>query len=309
MYFSRALPFLFGWMADRLLGDPEGRPHPVVFFGQLIRYGEKKLNRGADRMLKGGLLTLALAGGVFYFCQEFLRMCRHLNEYLPLVVTAVGVYYCLAGKNLIDEVVGVFEATARSVEAGRKRLARIVGRDTDRLSAQQIRTAALETLSENLSDGVVAPMFWFLLLGLPGMAAYKMVNTLDSMIGYKNERYREFGRFAARLDDLANYLPARLTAVLMLLAANRWKDRRRVWEEGKKHPSPNAGYPEAALAVILDCRFGGPNFYDGRLMEKPYIGRNARALTDDDLQTAVKINTQAEWLMGICVCILLYMIE
>ncbi|EJW97912.1 cobalamin biosynthesis protein CobD, partial [gut metagenome] len=128
-----------------------------------------------------------------------------------LIIT-VGVFYCLSGKTLITEVKAVFEAVDQSVEAGRKQVARIVGRDTSELSPQEIRTAALETLSENLSDGVIAPMFWFAILGLPGMMAYKMVNTLDSMIGYKNERYLDFGRIAALVDDMANYIPARLTA-------------------------------------------------------------------------------------------------
>lgn len=306
MFIAKAVPFLFGWIADRLLGDPENWPHPVVVFGRVIRYGEKRLNNGSDRALKGGLLTAVLTGGTFYGCYELLRICRELNTWLAVLVTAIGVFYCLAGKTLIDEVTRVFEATGRSPEEGRRQLARIVGRDTQRLSPQQIRTAALETLSENLSDGVIAPMFWFLLFGLPGMAAYKMINTLDSMIGYKNDRYLEFGRIAARLDDVANYLPARLTAILMLLAANRWNAFDRVWEDGKKHASPNSGYPEAALAAILDCRFGGPNYYGGRLIEKPYIGQNARQLTEADLQTAVKINNHAELLMGIGVCILLY---
>lgn len=306
MIVTRTLPFLLGWIADRLLGDPAHWPHPVVWFGQVIRYGEKKLNHGSDRLLKGGLLAGALAGGTFYGCYELLRICRELNAWLPVPVIAIGVFYFLAGKTLITEVTRVFEATARSTEEGRRQLARIVGRDTQRLAPQQIRTAALETLAENLNDGVIAPMFWFLLLGLPGMAAYKMINTLDSMIGYKNERYLEFGRVAARLDDLANYLPARLTAALILLVSNRWNELGKVWEEGKKHASPNSGYPEAALAVVLDCRFGGPNFYDGRLVEKPYIGQNARELTDNDLLTAVRINNHAELLMGIGVCILLY---
>ena len=141
------------------------------------------------------------------------------------VVTAVGVFYCLSGKTLIKEVKAVFEAVDRSTEEGRRQVARIVGRDTSNLSPQEIRAAALETLSENLSDGVIAPMFWFALLGLPGMMAYKMVNTLDSMIGYKNERYLEFGRIAALIDDIANYIPARLTAYLMLLVSNNWGKR------------------------------------------------------------------------------------
>lgn len=309
MLTSRALPFLFGWITDRVLGDPENLPHPVVLFGKLIRYGEKHLNYGADRILKGGLMTFVLVGGTFYAVQEILQISWKINTHLVPLLTAIGVFYCLAGKTLIMEVQKVFESVDRSTDKGRRQVARIVGRDTSKLSPQQIRTAALETLAENLSDAVVAPMFWYLLLGLPGMMAYKMVNTLDSMIGYKDEKYFEFGRIAAKLDDLANYIPARLTAVLMLIVSNQWNKLSFVWENGKKHASPNAGYPEAALAAILNCRFGGPNFYFGKLVEKPYIGDQPKEFTTQDMLLAIKINNYTELLMGIIVCGLLYIIN
>ena len=180
-------------------------------------------------------------------------------------------------------------------------VARIVGRDTSALSAQEVRTAALETLAENLSDGVVAPLFWYLLLGVPGMLAYKMVNTLDSMVGYKNERYRRFGCFAARLDDVANYIPARLTALLMILVSGRFSLLRFVGKYGSRHASPNSGYPEAALAGILNCRFGGPHYYFGEEVWKPFIGNNERALTTEDMKKAVCVNRQAEVLMVVLV--------
>lgn len=305
----RTLPFLFGWITDRILGDPEGWPHPVVGFGKAIAYGEKKLNYGTDRVFKGGLLTVTLVGGVFYLTQEGLRLLASLDSYVVPLLTALGVFYCLAGKTLITEVQRVFEATDRNTDEGRMQLARIVGRDTSSLSPQQIRTAALETLAENLSDGVIAPMFWFLLLGLPGMLAYKMVNTLDSMIGYKNERYFEFGRIAAKLDDIANYIPARLTAVLMLLVSGNRKKLKWVFANGKNHSSPNSGYPEAALAAILNGRFGGPNFYFGKQVEKPYIGTEPKEFTTQDMLQAVKINNYTELAMGILVCTLLYIIN
>ena len=193
-----------------------------------------------------------------------------------------------------------FFAVDRSLEEGRKQVARIVGRDTSELSAQEIRTAALETLAENLSDGVIAPLFWLTIAGVPGMLAYKMVNTLDSMIGYKTDRYKDFGCFAARLDDVANYIPARLTAFLMVLASGRFSLLKFVAKYGSKHASPNSGYPEAALAGILNCRFGGPHTYFGQLFDKPYIGENDRPLTTDDMRTATRVNRIAE-----CLAILL----
>ena len=187
-------------------------------------------------------------------------------------------------------------------------MARLVGRDTSELSAQEVRTAALETLAENLSDGVIAPLFWYLLLGVPGMLAYKMVNTLDSMIGYKTERYRDFGCWAAHIDDVANYIPARLTALLMILSTLVTHSGRTffslftfVSRYGRHHASPNSGYPEAALAGILDCQFGGPHYYFGQLFDKPFIGTNPRQLTTDDMKIAVRVNRTAEVLMVLLV--------
>ena len=219
----KIMPFLGGWLSDRLLGDPEGWPHPIVWFGKAISAGEKELNKGSERVLKGGILAVVLILGVYLICERILSWAWIIHPQFSGLLTAVGVFYCLSGKTLIKEVKAVFEAVDRSTEEGRRQVARIVGRDTSNLSPQEIRAAALETLSENLSDGVIAPMFWFALLGLPGMMAYKMVNTLDSMIGYKNERYLEFGRIAALIDDIANYIPARLTAYLMLLVSNNWR--------------------------------------------------------------------------------------
>ena len=195
----------------------------------------------------------------------------------------------------------MFTALDRSLEEGRAQVARIVGRDTSELSAQEVRTAALETLAENLSDGVIAPLFWLALLGVPGMAAYKMVNTLDSMIGYRTERYRAFGCWAAHIDDVANFLPARLTALLMVIASLRPSVWSFVMRYGRRHASPNSGYPEAALAGILDCRFGGPHYYFGQLFDKPYIGEHERELTTADMKKAVRVNRTAEVLMVVIV--------
>ena len=238
--------------------------------------------------------------------------------------SAIIIFYCLAGTTLIREVRAVFLALDRSLDEGRRQVARIVGRDTSQLSAQEVRTAALETLAENLSDGVVAPLFWLALLGVPGMMAYKMVNTLDSMIGYRTERYRDFGCVAARMDDVANYIPARLTALLMMMASpflsfSKEKEinflKREsgggllsfVHKNGRKHASPNSGYPEAALAGILNCRFGGPHYYFGELVDKPYIGENDRELTTKDMRLAVSVNRMAEMMMVVLVALVTLM--
>ena len=285
------LPFVLAWGLDLWLGDPIQLPHLVVGFGKLIAKGERVWNKGKGRLWKGALMAIILVVATLVVSDCLLGI---LPGVLHTLVSALLIFYCMAGTTLIREVREVFRAVDRSLEEGRVQVARIVGRDTSELSAQEVRTAALETLAENLSDGVIAPLFWYALLGVPGMLAYKMVNTLDSMIGYRNERYKDFGCFAARLDDVANYLPARLTALLMILASKRISLIKFVWKYGNQHASPNSGYPEAALAGILDCRFGGSHNYFGQEVWKPYIGNKERLFTTADMRVAVRINRLAE---------------
>ena len=293
---TNPLSVLIGWVLDLMFGDPSQLPHPIVWFGKMIGFGEKRLNKGSRRKLKGAIMSVSLITFIFAIA-FFLRLRLCSWHWMLFLFDAVAIFYCLAGTTLIREVREVFKAVDRSLEGGRAQVARIVGRDTSELSAQEVRTAALETLAENLSDGVIAPLFWLLLLGTPGMLAYKMVNTLDSMIGYKTERYKDFGCWAAHIDDVANYIPARLTALLMVVGSlwiSKWKF---VMLYGRKHASPNSGYPEAALAGILDCRFGGSHYYFGELFDKPYIGEHERELTTDDMKKAVRVNRTAEVLM------------
>ena len=298
-----AISLFIGWLLDLLFGDPARLPHPIVWFGKMISFGEHRFNQGSHRLFKGALMSIGLIVLVFaatWFLRYYLL---HLPSYVCLLFDVIIIFYCLAGTTLIREVRQVFLALDRSLDEGRQQVARIVGRDTSELSAQEVRTAALETLAENLSDGVIAPLFWFALLGVPGMLTYKMVNTLDSMIGYKTERYKDFGCWAAHFDDIANYIPARLTALLMIIASGKLKLFGFVWHNGRNHASPNSGYPEAALAGILNCRFGGPHYYFGELFDKPYIGENERELTTADMKKAVRINRTAEVMMVLLVAL------
>ena len=301
---TKVITLLIGWLLDLWLGDPAWLPHPVVGFGKMIASGEKHLNKGSHRMLKGALLAVGLILLVF----GFVWVIRHLLGIFTPIFDVIAIFCCLAGTTLIREVREVFHAVDRSLDEGRKQVARIVGRDTSELSAQEVRTAALETLAENLSDGVIAPLFWLAIGGVPAMVAYKMVNTLDSMIGYRTERYKDFGCWAAHIDDVANYIPARLTALMMIapLLSPRLGGRplRFVLKYGRMHASPNSGYPEAALAGILNCRFGGPHYYFGELFDKPYIGENARELTTADMQKAVRINRTAEVLAIVIITVI-----
>ena len=310
------IALLAGWVLDLLLGDPAWLPHPVVLFGKMIARGERRLNRGRHRKLKGGVMAIGIVLLVFLATFFLLRLLTYLDatlfachdqggsKFFTLhfsLFTLVVVFFCLAGTTLIREVRDVFLTLDRSLDDGRRQVARIVGRDTSELSAQEVRTAALETLAENLSDGVIAPLFWYLLLGPAGMLTYKMVNTLDSMIGYRTERYRDFGCVAARMDDAFNYIPARLTALLMIFPHALFTLHSSLFtfvrKYGRHHASPNSGYPEAALAGILDCRFGGPHYYFGQLFDKPYIGTNPRPLTTADMKKALRVNRKAEVLM------------
>lgn len=289
------IPLLIGWVLDLIFGDPENLPHPIVWFGKSISIGEKALNRGKNRLLKGAFLSITLILSVYFVTHFLLKISSNISPYLTTTISSIIIFYCLAGHTLIREVRAVFMAVDISEEKGREQVARIVGRDTSSLNPQQIRSAALETLSENLSDGVIAPLFWYGLLGVPGMFAYKMINTLDSMIGYKNSRYKDFGCFAAHIDDVANYIPARITAIIMLFVSKKTDKLKLVFSQGKLHSSPNSGYPEAALATIIGCRFGGSNRYFGRLVEKPYIGLEDKELNSNDMEKAVKVNQMAEF--------------
>lgn len=319
------IPLLIGWGLDLCTGDPARLPHPIVAFGRWISFFERKANHGNHRRAKGTFWTIATLCTLFLSAHLALATlwaaCLQWEiwgTYLYYLVTGILIFYCLAGTTLVREVRRVFRAADRSLEEGRRQVSRIVGRDTSRLSDQEIRTAALETLAENLSDGVIAPLFWLYVLGIPGMLTYKMINTMDSMLGYRTERFKDFGRVAAQIDDVANYLPARLTALLMALAAcipfRKGKSARNLKEElcfirryGRMHASPNSGYPEAALAGILDCRFGGPHHYFGEYCFKPYIGNRLRPLTTADMRQAVAINRRAEILM-ILTGVLLYLL-
>jgi adenosylcobinamide-phosphate synthase len=298
-------PLFAGYLLDLLLGDPRGLPHPIRLFGNAIYFGESLLNKDKFRFTKGILLTFVLCSSVFAFFYFLSNILLQTNTILYVLFATIFVFYGLANKSLIQEGKAVFDALQNNgLEAGRKRLSWIVGRDTTALSENQIRTAVFETLSENLSDGIIAPLFYYAIGGLPAMMAYKMINTLDSMIGYKNEKYFYFGKFAARLDDVANFIPARLTAFLMVVVSRKWRLFSFVHQFRNQHASPNSGYPEAALAGIMNCRFGGPNTYHGKIVNKPYIGTNHREIEHQEIIEVSRINHKVTLLTVIIITII-----
>lgn len=292
-------PVLFAsaYVLDLLIGDPRWLPHPVRLIGWLITAGEKGVRRvcrgKAGEFIGGTLLTIVVVGTSVFAVTLAIRFVRAYNHTSANIVLVYLSSTTLATHGLIAEVYGVGRLLRGSdLVAARVQVGRIVGRDTDRLNEAEIVRASIETASESASDGIVAPMFYLALGGVPAAMAYKAINTLDSMIGHDDDRYRNFGKFAARLDDVANFVPARLTALLITAAALAvGRDARlayRMWRrDGSKHRSPNAGQVEAAMAGALNVRLGGLNFYDGEPHFSPLLGDPGTPLTVECLNAAL----------------------
>jgi adenosylcobinamide-phosphate synthase len=296
---SSASLLLSAFLLDLAVGDPRWFPHPVVLMGKFISRGEILLWTGNvwRDFICGMVLSLALIALAVGATWALLYSLTFLPPLIAFVLAAGVASTTLATRGLLDAITRI-ETPLRSgnlVEA-REKLAHIVGRDTSALNEDKVLRASLESLAENTSDGIIAPLFYLFLGGIPLAMAYKAVNTLDSMIGYRTERYLYFGRFAARLDDVANFIPARLTALLMVIATfllqlDAGLALRVLRRDHANHLSPNAGYPEAALAGALGIRLGGPSVYFGKEVWKPYLG--------DDF-TPVKITMLKE---ARCLCL------
>lgn len=287
-----------GFFLDWFIGDPEGWWHPVRAVGWLIGVLERLLRslfpaskRG--ELAAGVVLALAVPAMTAAAAACFLRIMGALDPGLRFACSCVMCAWLLAARSLKTESMKVYRSlAARDLERARKELSMIVGRDTEGLTAEGITKAAVETVAENTSDGVIAPLCWTLILGPVGGFFYKSVNTMDSMVGYKNEQYLYFGRAAARLDDLVNWIPARLTALLMILAAwilpgfcgaQAW----RIWmRDRKNHKSPNSAQAEAACAGALGVQLAGDARYFGRLVKKPTIGDSLRLIEREDIVRA-----------------------
>jgi adenosylcobinamide-phosphate synthase len=291
-------------LLDLLLGDPRWLPHPVVLIGRLIGSLEKALRRLAPNERTGGvyllIITLGVTGGTGWLV---LKGAWLLHSAAGFTLSVLMGWTCLAARSLHGESRLVAEALGRGdLGEARKFLSRIVGRDTDRLTEPEIWRATVETVAENSSDGVIAPLF-YLMMGGPALAlAYKAVNTLDSMVGYKSERYLRFGWASARFDDLANWLPARLTGLLMVLVSlPAGLSPTRAWwimvRDGRNHASPNSGIPEAAAAGALGVQLGGTNQYFGKPEAKPTIGDPLRPLSREAYRGAVRLMYGAEALL------------
>ncbi len=266
-------------MLDRIVGDPRSLPHPVMWIGKLISCFEKQFNNGHARYIKGLVTSscVVLLVGIVVF--TIVQISSLLSFWLWLMVEIMLITIAIAQKSLKQAAIVVYDAlNAGDMTEARTKLGWIVGRDTDHLEEPEIVRGVVETVSENTSDGVTAPLFYALLFGATGAWIYKAINTLDSMIGYKNERYMDYGRFAAKLDDVVNFVPSRITGLLIVLFTKNegpfsLKERLRNWlQDAKKHPSPNSGYLEAATAYQLGIRLGGENVYGGVTSFRAYMG-------------------------------------
>ncbi|MGI9369141.1 MAG: adenosylcobinamide-phosphate synthase CbiB [Ruegeria sp.] len=269
---SNALMLICAMCLDAALGEPEWLwsrvRHPAVLVGDLIRLLDRKLNQGNNRRLMGAVVTLLLVATAMIGGQ----LLQTLGPVVEILVCAV----LLAQKSLVVHVRDVGDALRRSLPEGRDAVARIVSRDTSDMTQAQVSRSAIESAAENLSDGVIAPALWFLVGGLPGLLVYKAINTADSMIGYRNEKYAEFGWASAKLDDLLNLIPARLTCIMIVTLSRNWDQWNEIVADARRHISPNAGWPEAATARALDIALAGPRSYHGEIRDLAWVNGDAR---------------------------------
>lgn len=287
------LPLILGYGIDMIIGDPQGFPHPVRLIGNFISFMERKLRRGCrneeDERKAGMILWFSAVGASFIVPFAILLIASRISGTLALIVESIMCYYILATKSLKDESMKVYSSLKNNnLQEARRNLSYIVGRDVDKLDEGAVARAAVETVAENTSDGVIAPMLYILIGGAPLGFMYKAVNTLDSMVGYKNKRYINMGRFSAIADDVANYIPARLSAYIMVAAAFILNmDYRKALEIYRRdrynHKSPNSAHTEAVSAGALNIMLGGDNYYGGVLVPKPSIGDSDRDVEAEDI--------------------------
>ena len=312
---THLLSLALGYALDLVLGDPHGWPHPIRWIGGLIAWLEPRLRRAfpdtpRGKRMAGKALVVLVVGISAGSCTGMLALAGAVSPWLSCALGAVVCYWMLATKSLKDESMAVLDALENEgLPAARTAVSMIVGRDTMGLTEEGVTKAAVETVAENASDGVVAPLFYLALLGPVGGVAYKAVNTMDSMVGYKNDRYLDFGRAAAKLDDAVNFIPARLAGLLMCAAAplagfdgkGAWRMFRR---DRLAHTSPNSAHTEAACAGALGVQLAGPNYYGGKLVVKPTLGDATRPVERQDIRRANRL-LYATSLLAFAVCMAL----
>jgi len=303
-----------GFILDQLIGDPRSWPHPVVGIGKGISILERKLNLGPPevRRRNGVLLTFLIVGGSYLLTWGAISLANLFHPMLGLILSSYLIFTTLAGKSLLDAGQNVLVSLAkRDLSEARIQLSWLVSRDTTNLTEGEIARGTVETLAENFVDGILSPLFYAALGGAPLAMAFKAVSTLDSMVGYRNERYEEFGWFSARTDDWANYLPARLSVPILLLAGRlrgmSVAHAYRMWKrDASGHPSPNGGNPESVVAGLLGIRLGGINIYHGQTHHRAEMGDALHPVNATDIVRCRQLVKTATWLSLIPILILAY---
>ncbi|MEK3865226.1 adenosylcobinamide-phosphate synthase CbiB [Paenibacillus sp. FSL H7-0716] len=306
-----ALVLLAAYVIDRIVGDPRNLPHPVIGMGKAITALERAIRRLWSRPQSlrraGVLLPLCVAGGAWALTAILLWLLSSISPWLVWIAEAWLISTTIASKGLKDAGIAVYvELQKGDIPAARKALGMIVGRDTISLDAPEIVRGTVETVAENIVDAIISPLFYALIGGAPLAMAYRAVNTLDSMVGYKNDKYRDLGWASARLDDVANFIPARITALLLALCAGMlrldWlRCLQMVKRDAHLHPSPNSGYPESAVAGALGIRLGGENVYHGVASFRAYMGDPVRTMEPDDIiQTSRMMMLCSSIFVGLC---------
>ena len=295
------------YFLDLIIGDPHWIPHPVRIIGKVIKYLERVLrknNQGQQaEKIKGIILTVITVGLSYFIIYFLIYIAGIISPGLKFAFSSFFIFITLSTKNLGEEAFSVYRALEEdNLELARERVSRIVGRDTSDLDEEEIVRATIETIAESTVDGIISPLFYAVLGGAPLAMAYKAVNTLDSMVGYKNEKYLYFGWFSAKLDDLVNYLPARISVLLIPVASILVRQRglvalRIIFRDGKKSPSPNAGIPEAGFAGALGIQLGGVNFYQGVKEYRPVLGEKLKKKSPKDILKAIWLSCTVSMLM------------
>ena len=292
----KLLSICLAYLLDWIFGDPRWLPHPVRGMGKLTEYLEKKLRGSISYQILSGAVLAIIVVGVAYLGGFFaIRLAEHINRWAGFAVSAALIFTALSTRSLGREARSVHQSLkSGSIKDARRKLSFIVGRDTEALNQDEIVRATVETVAENSVDGIISPLFYAALGGAPLALAYKAINTLDSMLGYKNEKYLYFGWFSAKLDDVANYIPARLSILLIPLASLILRKRTlsalcTILRDGKKSPSPNAGIPEAGFAGALGIQLGGVNYYQGKRILKPVLGVKAKQRNEEHIIEAIHL--------------------
>ncbi len=309
--------FLGAYIVDIIVGDPRWFPHPVVIIGKAVRFLEGKIRCSSrvDKKKGGAILWFAVVAPTFFITWGIVKGCTFINPLFGIIITILLASLTLATRALFDESRMVIDALDNgNIVETRKKLSMIVGRDTGNLDEQDIYRAVIETVSENLSDGIIAPMLYLAIGGVPLAMTYKAVNTLDSMVGYKNERYGDIGCFSAKMDDIWNWIPARLTGLIIIIASfilrlnwrDSWKIMRR---DGQNHSSPNSGIPEAAAAGALAIQLGGKIQYFGEVSYKPTIGDRIKQTDRADVKKTWIIMFASSLLMAVICMLTLWLIQ